>query len=111
MFVGSPTTRVLICDGCLGLCCSVLADMADARERAPECSAADFPDDVLADIMATLAIKGPRVTRPPNPELHCSFCDATQSDEVPALIRGPHVFICNACVSEGVAFVKREVRA
>ncbi len=111
IFVGSSITDVRICDGCLGLCCSVLADMADARGRAPECSAADFPEDLLAEILVTLATKGPRATPPPDPEFRCSFCDATRPDEVPALVCGPRVFICSACVASAVALVKRELRA
>ena len=102
---------VRICDGCLGLCCSVLAEMADRLEGAPECSGVDFPDDVLAEIMAALATKPPRATPPPNPEFRCSFCDARRPDDVAVLVSGPRVFICNACVFDGVAVAKRAVSA
>lgn len=43
------------------------------------------------------------------PELHCSFCNARRRD-VPALVSGPFVFICNACVVDAVAAVKRALR-
>jgi hypothetical protein len=110
-FVGSSIMDVRICDGCLGLCCSVLAEMAGLLEGAPECAGADFPEHVLAEIMAALATKPPRATPPPNPEFRCSFCDARRPDDVPVLVSGPRVFNCNACVSDGVTVVKRAVNA
>ena len=110
-FVGSSIMDVRICDGCLGLCCSVLAEMADRMEDAPGCSGSEFPEEVLAEIMAALATKPPRATPPPNPEFRCSFCDARRPDDVPVLVSGPRVFICSECVADGVAVVKRALTA
>lgn len=107
--VGSPTLDVRICDGCLGMCCSILADNADALADAPACSGAEFPEVLLARILATLATKPPG-TMPPA-HCRCSFCDATRPDDVPVLVSGPRVFICSACVGDAVAVVKRTLRA
>lgn len=109
-FVGSSITDVRICDGCLGLCCSVMAEMAGAKEEVEDQSAVDFSEDRLASVLTTLAKKGPRATAPTDPDFRCSFCDHRRAD-VAALISGPLVFICDACVGGAVAVVKRESRA
>src|SRR5690348_414031 len=96
-FVASSITDVMICDECLGLCCSVLAKMAHRREDAPEGSGADLPEDLLAEINLVLATKPPAAMPPPNPEFRCSFCDARRPDDVSVLVSGPRVFICNGC--------------
>lgn len=119
--VGSPVTDVRICDGCVGLCCAILAEQAKvlekapkafqfseaevARGRLPQVSAADFPDELLVEINAALAAHGPATTRPSSAEFRCSFCDARHVD-VPKLVSGPRVFICNKCVTQGVAAIK-----
>ena len=36
--------------------------------------------------------------RPERPALRCSFCNKLQ-DDVPELIAGPRVFICNECIA------------
>jgi hypothetical protein len=103
-FVGSAAADGRICDECLGLCCRVLAEQAGLSESTPESSAAEFPEVLLVEIMATLATKPPGAMPPP--QFRCSFCDTSRPD-VQALVSGPRVLICNACIADGVAIVKR----
>lgn len=125
-FVGSSIMDMKICDGCVGLCCSVLAEEAKllekapkqfqlskaevARGRLPQVSAVDFPEELLREINAALALRGPPATPAPSAEFRCCFCDARRED-VPKLVSGPRVFICNECVAQSVAAIKRQQSA
>lgn len=122
-FVGSTIMDVRICDGCVGLCCAILAEEAKVLDKAPkdfqfsategargrlaQVSAADFPEELLVEINAALAVQGPAATPAPSAEFRCSFCDARR-EEVPKLVSGPRVFICNECVAQGVAAIKAQ---
>jgi hypothetical protein len=51
------------------------------------------------------------VTAPPASGFRCSFCSAARPEDVPVLVSGPRVFICNLCVSDGVAVLQRAWKA
>ena len=110
-FVGSSITEARICDACLGLCCAVLAEQVGVRSSSPLSSGAAVPEGLLAEIMATLATQGPPAMPPLNPLYWCDFCHARRPEDVPAFVTGPRVFICNGCVADAVAVVKRQSSA
>jgi ATP-dependent protease Clp ATPase subunit len=117
-----------ICDECVGLCFEILGEEpafvvqdADARRPPPSpAQPADALDDLLrglaspqADLELVMAelrrrLDGERRRSPA--DFSCSFCDALRRD-VPKLISGPRVFICDACVGDAAGIVSRVVHA
>jgi hypothetical protein len=118
-----------ICDECVELCTSILAEERDwaSRRRAapppPLDAAADAADATVAETLRRLAeepgredsiLDDLRRSFTPRPrvveEFRCSFCDADRRD-VEKLIAGPRVFICDGCSADAAAVVAHVLRA
>jgi hypothetical protein len=123
-----------ICDGCLRLCWDILTEHglvvvedADARTAPAVPSEATVQDELQellrgldlrqgepsADLSALMAdlqrrLDGERRARPL--DFSCSFCDALRRD-VPKLISGPRVFICEGCVGDATGLLSQVVQA
>jgi hypothetical protein len=122
-----------ICEGCVRLCWEILAEQglvvvedADARTAPPPTEDAVLdelgdllrgldarerePGTDLSSLMADLRrrLDGERRARPV--DFSCSFCDALRRD-VPKLISGPRVFICDGCVGDAAGLLTQVIRA
>lgn len=118
--VGVRDTGPVICGECVGLCCEVLTEHAEAVEPTPfygeELS---FDDDrfraQLDAVMVSLdAQRERRLAQARTPLAsadapRCSFCDLRR-EAVAKLIEGPHVHICEACVAAAAHSIGDELR-
>jgi ATP-dependent protease Clp ATPase subunit len=117
-----------ICDGCIGLCFDILGEepaivVEDADARCPPPIASEPTDDLddllrglegsqidLDVAMAEVRRRLDGEARRHQTDFCCSFCDARRRD-VPKLISGPRVFICDACVGDAAGIVSHVVHA
>jgi ATP-dependent Clp protease ATP-binding subunit ClpX len=91
-FIAGP--RVFICDACVAVCVRIVEKERAAASRGP----ASAPPDANA--------------RPPQPELHCSFCNKPRHS-IEQLIHGGSpghdVYICNECLALSAEIVGVEM--
>lgn len=118
--VGVRDSGAAICSECVGLCCDVLTEYAEAVEPTPFYEETlSFDDDRfrvrLAAVLVSLAAQRERrlakqAGPPSSPDApRCSFCDLRR-DAVAKLIDGPRVHICEACVAAGAQTIGDELR-
>jgi hypothetical protein len=109
-----------ICGTCVGLCCDVLTEYAEAVEPTPFYGETlSFDDDRfrvhLAAVLVSLAAQRERrlakkAGLPSAPDApRCSFCDL-HGDAVAKLVNGPRVHICEACVATAAQTLGDELR-
>ncbi len=99
-FCGKPRTlfagdAAAICDDCVGLCCAILAERVGTHVE-PEIPASQLSVEWIMHVTRRLDQRA--ITTP----CTCSFCGGDSSDAA-AMIAGPRVFICEACVVRGVS--------
>lgn len=90
---------VRICDPCVGLCAEILA------ERVGTPAAPNVPGSQLAPAWID-AVIARLDERPILEDVRCSFCGA-DGDLARAIIAGPRVYICEACVAAAVRHLAR----
>ena len=91
--VGTADQPVCICDHCLELCCEVLAEKARHAYAPAEGHRGVIDEAALAEVRAALRARAPEL---PAPAFACSLCGDARAL---AIIHGPRVFICDACVA------------
>jgi hypothetical protein len=119
---------VRICDECIGLCLDIYADeagLAPTHQPVPSFAVDDAGESEFDSIAATIARGNPSMSQeaiadfvramlqppnkplPPRPqEIVCSFCDAHQKT-VAKMVAGPTVYICDNCVGDAYALMRR----
>jgi ATP-dependent protease Clp ATPase subunit len=120
--LGRPTR---ICDGCIDLCCQILAEQSlHPSGRLLEERSATEDDDLHrllrdlqpGDLRATLDGIVARIRKQMDgrrrttvADFQCSFCDGHRRD-VAKLISGPRAFICDTCVGDATAVLSHVLR-
>jgi ClpX C4-type zinc finger len=118
--VGRPAR---ICDGCIALCCQILAEESLGVPDRPIIDTADEDDldgllrdpalqDPTGNLDAILARLRQRMDGNMSrrfADFQCSFCDAHRRD-VAKLISGPLVFICEGCIGDAVSVCSHVLR-
>jgi len=120
MIVGMQDQGAAICGECVGLCCDILTEYAEAVEPTPFYGKGlSFDEDrfriQLAAVLVSLSAQRERrlakqAAPPSSPDApRCSFCDL-HTDGVAKLINGPGVHICEGCVAAAAQTIGDELR-